>query len=133
MTEIEPRFKVPRTRSVGYLAFLGVGQICAVPGCHATNCQVHHLTCGPEPKARGLKSSDLWCLPICFSHHDPNSRDSIHAVGDERSWWRDRGIADPVTELCLRYLAAFGAQELGAAPVVVEQIARGLIAARERA
>lgn len=68
---------------------------CAVPGCRLSEIQAHHLTCGPEPKARSLKASDVWALPCCRTHHDPNSHGSIHHNGAEREWWAIRGV-DPI-------------------------------------
>lgn len=56
--------------------------------------QVHHLGIA-QPKARGLKVGDQWVVPLCPRHHDPNSRESVHWAGDERAWWRDRGV-DPM-------------------------------------
>ena len=61
------------------------GQPCCV--CGRRDVQVHHLTCGPEAKARGLKAGDDQTVPLCILHHDPNSAISLHHAGDERAWW----------------------------------------------
>ena len=38
------------------------------------------------------KSSDQWTVPLCVTHHDPNSRDSIHFKGDEDAFFSASGI-----------------------------------------
>ena len=78
-----------RIRDAGYWAFVAADG-CAVKNCHGTPVQVHHLMCGPEPKARGLKSSDCWTLGLCVRHHA-----ELHAAGDERKFWAGYGI-EPV-------------------------------------
>ena len=35
----------------------------------------------------GRKVSDEWTVPLCATHHR-----SLHAVGDEEKWWKERGI-----------------------------------------
>ncbi len=49
----------------------------------------HHLRFA-QPRALGRKVSDEWVVPLCATHHR-----SLHGVGDEERWWKDRGI-DPV-------------------------------------
>ena len=58
--------------------------------CQATPVQVHHLLSGPEPKARGLKASDRYTLPLCSRDHA-----SLHSHGNERLWFARINI-DPV-------------------------------------
>jgi hypothetical protein len=60
---------------------------CAIAGCPNRDAQAHHLTCGPEPKARGLKASDCWVLPLCVIHHS-----ALHMRGDERAWWASQNF-----------------------------------------
>lgn len=70
---------------------------CSVPGCRSSEIQAHHLLRGPEPTARSLRASDVWCVPLCRSHHDPNSHGSVHHNGDEEGWFAVRGI-DPIAK-----------------------------------
>lgn len=86
--------KQPRIRDAGHIKRLHLCR-CAVPNCWRSDIEVHHLTCGPEPKARGLKAGDDFTLPVCRNHHDPNSRDSLHFMGDERKFWEKFGV-DPI-------------------------------------
>jgi hypothetical protein len=58
--------------------------------------QSHHLT-HAQPRARGLKVSDAYSVPLCVPHHDPNHRGSVHHDGDEAAWWELWGI-DPLAE-----------------------------------
>ncbi len=39
----------------------------------------------------GRKVSDEWTVPLCVTHHR-----SLHTVGDEEKWWKERGI-NPIT------------------------------------
>jgi hypothetical protein len=75
-----------RTRFDRHLAWVRTLP-CCVPGCRATDVQAHHLTCSPDPKARGSKASDRYTLPICADH-----RRALHERGDERAFWNDLGI-----------------------------------------
>ena len=84
--DVTPDFKIPRTRCPEHLEWLRTLP-CAIPGCHHTPSQPHHLTCAPEPKARGMKAGDVWAVPLCWRHHDARSGQSVHYRGDERSWW----------------------------------------------
>jgi hypothetical protein len=38
----------------------------------------------------GRKVSDEWTVPLCATHHR-----SLHTVGDEEKWWKERQI-DPI-------------------------------------
>jgi len=49
----------------------------------------HHLRFA-QPRALGRKVSDEWVVPLCAIHHR-----ALHGVGDEKRWWKDRGI-DPI-------------------------------------
>ena len=51
--------------------------------------QAHHITYAQQ-RARGLKTSDAYTVPVCTLHHD-----GIHRDGDERRWWEEWGI-DPL-------------------------------------
>jgi hypothetical protein len=57
--------------------------------CGRSPSHAHHLTF-VQPRARGLKTSDEWVVPLCYLHHR-----ELHDRGDEREWWRDKTI-DPV-------------------------------------
>jgi hypothetical protein len=39
----------------------------------------------------GRKVSDEWTVPLCATHHR-----SLHAVGDEEKWWKERRV-NPIT------------------------------------
>lgn len=86
--------KEPRIRDKRHVSRLHACP-CSVPGCRRTDIEVHHLTCGPQAKAKGLKAGDDFCVPLCRVHHNPNSRDSLHFLGDERKFWARYSI-DPV-------------------------------------
>jgi len=53
--------------------------------------QAHHVTTA-QPKARGLKVSDSFVVPLCVRHHDPNHPGSVHHSGGERVWWERKGV-----------------------------------------
>ena len=76
---VETRFKTERIRSKKHMAFVAT-QPCLV--CGRSPVQVHHLTCAPEPKARGLKAGDNWTVPVCVMHHN-----AIHGAGNETRYW----------------------------------------------
>ena len=79
----------PRIRSAAHLDFVR-RQRCAVFGCRSRDMQAHHLLTGPDAKARGMKASDRWTIPLCGKHHD-----ALHANGNERAWCAGHGI-DPI-------------------------------------
>jgi hypothetical protein len=83
----QPNQKIPRIRSKPHMAYVA-SLPCIVCGWHEV--QVHHLTCGREAKARGLKASDSATLPTCAPCHT-----ALHARGDERAFWHALGI-DPI-------------------------------------
>jgi hypothetical protein len=49
----------------------------------------HHLRFA-QPRALGRKVSDEWTVSLCSTHHS-----ALHSVGDEKQWWRGKGI-DPI-------------------------------------
>ncbi|MCH8998794.1 MAG: DUF968 domain-containing protein [Proteobacteria bacterium] len=49
----------------------------------------HHVRYA-QPRAMGRKVSDEWTVPLCATHHR-----SLHAVGDEEKWWKERQV-DPI-------------------------------------
>lgn len=57
--------------------------------CGRSPSHAHHLTF-VQPRARGLKTSDEWVVPLCYLHHR-----ELHDRGDEREWWGEKAI-DPV-------------------------------------
>lgn len=85
--------KPDRLRSPAHLARLRTLP-CCIPGCRGRNVVGHHLT-HAQPKARGLKTGDQYAVALCFAHHDPRSRMSVHFHGGEESWWLARGV-DPI-------------------------------------
>lgn len=69
---------------------------CCIPGCKGQPVIAHHLTCSPQPKARGLKAGDQWAVSLCErTHHSAQSMVGVHHVGLEREWWASKGI-DPI-------------------------------------
>lgn len=81
--------KLVRVRCQRHMAWVATLP-CTHPRCRRYPCQVHHLTCSPDPKARGLKCGDNWTVSLCFRHHN-----DLHMRGDERAFWHDLGV-DPV-------------------------------------
>lgn len=78
----EPR----RVRSAAHLSFIHEHGCCV---CGTAPVQAHHLTFA-QPRARGLKVSDAFTVPVCLGHHN-----AAHAAGDERVFWAWAGI-DPL-------------------------------------
>jgi hypothetical protein len=54
--------------------------------CGRSPSHAHHLTF-VQPRARGLKTSDEWVVPLCYLHHR-----ELHDRGDEREWWDQKSI-----------------------------------------
>ena len=54
--------------------------------------RAHHPK-GLFPRTMGRRVSDLFCLPLCDSHHTTGP-DALHNTGDELGWWRRHAI-DP--------------------------------------
>lgn len=77
-----------RRRDAEHLRFINT-QPCLV--CGRAPVHAHHLRFA-QPRAMGNKVSDEWSVPLCFSHHR-----ALHAVGNEESWWVEKGI-DAKTE-----------------------------------
>jgi hypothetical protein len=73
-----------RIRSPAHMSWLHT-LTCSVPSCRQGPIHAHHLTCGPEGKARSLKASDSFAVPVCRAHHQ--GPQGIHARGNERAWW----------------------------------------------
>jgi hypothetical protein len=84
-----------RIRSPAHMRYIG-SLPCSVPGCRREPVDVHHLTCSPEGKARGLKAGDNYVVPLCHgTHHVAEARDGVHRAGNERTWWAAKRI-DPI-------------------------------------
>jgi DNA recombination protein Rad52 len=77
-----------RIRDKGHLKAVAQ-QPCLI--CGRSPSHAHHLTF-VQPRARGLKTSDEWVVPLCYLHHR-----ELHDRGNEREWWKERGIR-PITE-----------------------------------
>ena len=84
VVDVTPNFKAPRIRSKAHLAYVA-SLHCAA--CRAAGVQVHHLLSAPQAKARGLKASDSWTVPLCQSCHT-----ALHSDGNERRWFAARDI-----------------------------------------
>ncbi len=74
-----------RIRDKEHLRYVA-SQPCLV--CGRSPGHAHHVRFA-QPRAIGRKVSDEWVVPLCATHHR-----SLHTVGDEEKWWKERGI-DP--------------------------------------
>jgi hypothetical protein len=72
-----------RIRDKDHLRYVA-SQPCII--CGRTPGQAHHLRFA-QPSALGRKVSDEWTVPLCATHHR-----SLHSVGDEERWWKEKGI-----------------------------------------
>lgn len=54
--------------------------------CGRAPAQAHHLLFA-QPRSMSSKVSDEWTVPLCHLHHR-----ALHDVGDEESWWGEKGI-----------------------------------------
>ena len=70
-------------RDKEHLKFVA-SQPCLV--CGRSPAEAHHLRFA-QPRAIGRKVSDEWTVPLCATHHR-----ALHAVGDEKRWWKECGI-----------------------------------------
>ncbi len=75
-----------RVRDKDHLRYVA-SQPCLV--CGRSPGHAHHVRYA-QPRAMGRKVSDEWTVPLCATHHR-----SLHTVGDEEKWWKQRQI-DPV-------------------------------------
>jgi ERF superfamily len=82
LTLAEPR----RYRNKEHLRLVAQ-QACLVCGRQPSD--PHHLRF-TQPRALGRKVSDEFVAPLCRIHHR-----EVHRAGDERAWWKQRGI-DPI-------------------------------------
>lgn len=61
---------------------------CPCVVCGKEPCGFAHHLLKPEPGVRGQKKSmDKWATPLCFDHHDPRVKGSIHFHGGEEDWF----------------------------------------------
>ena len=72
-----------RIRDKEHLRYVA-SQPCII--CGRSPGQAHHLRFA-QPSALGRKVSDEWTVPLCATHHR-----SLHSVGDEERWWKEKGI-----------------------------------------
>ncbi len=72
-----------RIRDRRHLRYIAT-QPCLV--CGRMPSHAHHLTFA-QPRARGLKSSDEWTVPLCALHHR-----ELHDRGNERAYWQEKKI-----------------------------------------
>lgn len=76
----------PRIRSKAHLDWIRK-QRCCVPGCARRDVEAHHLLQCEDAKARGLKASDAWTVPLCHTHHM-----ALHLYGFEQEWAQGLGV-----------------------------------------
>lgn len=72
-----------RIRDSEHLKFVNT-QPCLI--CGWAPVHAHHLRFA-QPRSMGNKVSDEWSMPLCFTHHR-----SLHTVGNEETWWAEKGI-----------------------------------------
>ncbi len=72
-----------RIRDKNHLRYVA-SQPCII--CGRSPGHAHHLRFA-QPSALGRKVSDEWTVPLCATHHR-----SLHSVGDEERWWKEKGI-----------------------------------------
>lgn len=94
--------KRPRIKGEDHLRFIRrlpslVSGARPVEACHIRYADV---TRGKRGVGTGEKPDDAWCTPLTPAEH----RDQ-HAFGDEREWWRLRGI-DPIAVALALYRAS---------------------------
>jgi hypothetical protein len=75
-----------RVRDKEHLRYVA-SQPCII--CARAPGQAHHLRFA-QPRALGRKVGDDWTVPLCATHHR-----ALHSVGDEETWWKEKGI-DPI-------------------------------------
>ena len=79
--------KEKRVRDSEHLAFVA-SQPCLI--CGRRPAQAHHLRFA-QPRAMAMKVSDEFTVPVCNTHHD-----QLHRSGDERAFWAQHGIREPL-------------------------------------
>ncbi len=72
-----------RRRDPDHLRFVAASPCLA---CGRQPSQAHHLRFA-QPRALGRKVSDEFTVPLCVTCHQ-----QLHLAGDERRWWRERGV-----------------------------------------
>lgn len=77
-----------RDRDKNHLAFVA-GLPCFVCGCQDGTVVGHHLMFA-QPRAKGLKVSDEYVIPLCNEHHN-----GIHLIGDEAKFLTMHGFGLP--------------------------------------
>ncbi len=78
-----PFGKIQRHRDRQHLKRVAA-QPCLV--CGRNPAHAHHLTFA-QPRARSLKVSDEWTVPLCALHHR-----ELHDHGNELAWWQTKAI-----------------------------------------
>ena len=109
----------PREHDPDYLAFVRTLPCVLCPddtSTEAAHVSFRDLSVGKMGRGMGSKEHDKFALPLCGQHH----RDQ-HDAGDERAWWKDRGV-DPV-KLALAIYSAKGNYEEASRII---RVARGL-------
>ncbi len=81
-----PISKSRRIRDKEHLRYVA-SQPCII--CARAPGHAHHLRFA-QPRALGRKVGDDWTVPLCATHHR-----ALHSVGDEETWWKEKGI-DPI-------------------------------------
>lgn len=74
-----------RVRDKAHLRFVA-SRPCLI--CQAAPCHAHHLRFA-QRRGLSVKVSDEFTVPLCALHHNELHR------GEERSWWRQKGV-DPI-------------------------------------
>ena len=79
--------KEKRVRDRTHLAFVA-SQPCLI--CGRRPAQAHHMRFA-QRHGLSMKVSDEFTVPVCNTHHD-----QLHRTGDERGFWVQHGIRDPL-------------------------------------
>jgi hypothetical protein len=77
-----------RDRDKKHLAFVA-GLPCFVCGYQGDGVVGHHLMTA-QPRAKGLKVSDEYVIPLCNEHHN-----GLHLLGDETKFFNSHGFLLP--------------------------------------
>jgi hypothetical protein len=100
-----------RTRDAAHLRYVA-DQPCLI--CARQPAEAHHLRFA-QPRAIGSKVSDAFTVPLCALHHR-----ELHARGNEKAWWSDRGRDPLLTANQLWAATRDRSRENSDTPMVVE-------------
>lgn len=97
-------FRTPRVRNEAYLRLIRSEPCClcfSIGNVEAAHIRTGSIEHGKDTTGMGRKPDDVWCLPLCNSHHREQ-----HSDGDELAFWARYG-RDPF-KLAIEYQERFG-------------------------